>query len=157
MMLAVVKAAPPAPGSRLIPYARARAAVHRLSLRTEQEWREWVSDNKPGITSKFSFLMPDDPDLCYPAFQSWDDWLGVPLPYDEAREVVKTLGISSQMHWWAWTRERDVELQSLRVPSRPHLFYGKAWRGYDHWLSLPEVPLVLPAGFGDNSFGGDDP
>jgi hypothetical protein len=36
---------------RLIPFETARASVQRLSLRSRDEWEDWVRDNKPGITS----------------------------------------------------------------------------------------------------------
>jgi hypothetical protein len=119
--------------------------VQRLSLQSEAEWWEWVQDNKPGITSRFEWLLPDEPQAAYDEWVSWEDWLGRPLGYEEAREVVSGLGVRSQQQWWAFTREQADELIELRVPSRPHLYYANEWRGYDHWLSLPEQPpLVLP-------------
>ena len=106
-----------------------------------------MADNKPGITSKYTWLMPDEPHKVYEEFVSWDDWLGVPLTYDEAREAIASLGIESQQEWWEFSRSSADRLQTLRVPSRPHLFYDK-WLGYDHWLSLEETPLVFnPADF----------
>ena len=88
--------------------------------------------------------MPDEPDKAYEEWESWDDWLGVPLSYDEARDEVAKLGVVSQEAWWAYSREHSDELLSLRVPSRPHLFYASEWQGYDHWLSLGERELKLP-------------
>ena len=32
----------------------------------------------------------------------------------------------------------------MRLPSRPHIYYKAEWRGYDHWLGLPDEPLTLP-------------
>jgi hypothetical protein len=37
---------------RNIPFQTARFSVQRLGLRDEEEWRQWISDQKPGITSK---------------------------------------------------------------------------------------------------------
>lgn len=92
--------------------------------------------------------MPDEPDKEYPEqWVSWDDWLGRPLPYEEACAVVATLGVPSQEVWWVYVRENAAKLQSLRVPARPHLYYRKEWKGYDHWLSLPERPLTLPSDY----------
>eukprot|EP00966_Prymnesium_polylepis_P001311 29960-Prymnesium_polylepis.1 len=72
-------------GRRIIPFATAREAVQRLSLRDEQEWCRWVEDNKPGITSHRRWYLPDHPDEVYiEEWLSWDDWLGVMRPYDEA-------------------------------------------------------------------------
>ena len=132
------------PGARVIPFSIARTAVHRLSLRSEGEWVEWVEDNKLGITSRYEWLMPNEPDLVYAEWKSWDDWLGVPLSYEDARAEVQKLGIESQELWWAFSREEATRLQDLRVPSRPHLYYSTEWQGYDHWLSREEQQLVLP-------------
>ena len=144
------------PGAKLIPYKIARRAAQRLSLDSEQEWNEWVMDNKPGVTSRYEWLMPDEPHLAYPEWKSWDDWLGHPLPFEEARAEVAQLGITGQEHWWAYTREYAELLQDLRVPSRPHLFYKKLWQGYDHWLSLPESELVLPKDWPGADLRGQD-
>ena len=88
---------------RLIPFDTARAAVQNIGLLSRDEWEEWVTDNKPGITSTRAWFMPNQPDEAYAAsgWQGWDDWLGVMLSYDAAREVVATLGIKTQEQWWA--------------------------------------------------------
>jgi hypothetical protein len=134
---------------RYIPFETARFGVQRLGLCDEAEWRQWISDQKPGITSKRWWYMPSHPDRAYPAdWQGWDDWLGVPLSFDEARAVVASLHIQSQEHWWVVAREQATKLQRLRVPARPHLYYAEQWLGYTHWLGLPETPLVLPRDYG---------
>ena len=144
-------------GAKLIPWKTARAAVQRLGFKEQDEWEEWVMDNKPGITSRHHWLMPDEPDVAYVEWAGWDDWLGVPLGYNEAREVVKKLGVKSQEMWWAYSREHADELLSLRVPSRPHLHYKGDWKGYDRWLSLPDTPLTLPSSYWqDGSDGSSD-
>lgn len=98
-----------------------------LSLALMFQWLEWVENNKPGITSKFNWLMPDEPNRAYEEWTSWDDWLGVPLSYEEARQAVAELDVLSQEAWWAYSREHSDELLSLRVPSRPHLYYRDEW------------------------------
>ena len=144
-------------GRRLIPWEIARRSVHRLSLRSETEWWEWVHDNKPGITSNRNWLLPNQPDVAYPEdWLSWDDWLGVPLSYSEACAVVAKLGVTSQEQWWAFARERADVLTDLRVPAQPHLYYASEWRGYDEWLALPVIPLVLPSNFSSPGWGEEE-
>lgn len=140
-------------GRRLIPFLVARETAQRLGMRTQEEWQQWVSDNKPGVTSTYRWYMPDQPDAAYDEFDGWDDWLGVPLSYDEARSKVGELGIPSQEAWWAFSREQHRLLMRLRVPGRPHIYYVKEWNGYDEWLGLPDTPLVLPSGYGRGDFG----
>ena len=131
---------------RLIPFETARTAVQNLGLTSIDEWEEWVVDNKPGITSTRCWLMPNQPDEAYAAsgWQGWDDWLGVMLPYEAARDVVREMGILSQEQWWALVKLEAPKLQRLRVPARPHLKYPREWQGYDTWLGLPETPLTFP-------------
>ena len=84
---------------RLIPFETARAAVQNIGLLTREEWDEWVADNKPGVTSTRAWFMPNRPDEAYAdsGWQGWDDWLGVILPYEAAREVVATT-TTSRLH-----------------------------------------------------------
>ena len=84
---------------RLIPFETARAAVQNIGLLTREEWDEWVADNKPGVTSTRAWFMPNRPDEAYAdsGWQGWDDWLGVILPYEAAREVVATTS-TSRLH-----------------------------------------------------------
>jgi len=139
----------PRPAKRNIPFETARFSVQRIGLQSEDEWWAWCADLKPGITSKRFWHLPSRPDLAYPAeWQGWDDWLGVLLPFAEARAAVSRLGVLSQEHWWAVARERASLLQQLRVPARPHIYYAKEWRGYDDWLGKPETTLVMPRDYG---------
>mmetsp|Transcript_26993 Transcript_26993/g.90354 ORF Transcript_26993/g.90354 Transcript_26993/m.90354 type:complete len:111 (+) Transcript_26993:378-710(+) len=88
--------------------------------------------------------MPSDPETMYAdEWQGWDDWLGRPLPYRDAKTVVSTLGILTQQDWWRAVKERAECLQDLRVPSRPHIYY-KEWAGYDDWLGLEPTMLFAP-------------
>lgn len=140
------------PPKRNIPFETARFSVQRLGLRTEEEWRLWCADQKPGITSKRSWHMPSKPDVAYSEqWQGWDDWLGVPLSFNEACAVVATLNVMSQEQWWAVAREQAALLQTLRVPARPHIYYAAEWQGYDHWLGRPETPLIFPQNYGKDS------
>ena len=102
---------------RLIPFDTARAAVQNIGLLSRDEWEEWVTDNKPGITSTRAWFMPNQPDEAYAArgWQGWDDWLGVILPYEAAREVVATLGIKTQEQWWAVVKLEVSKLVSQQV------------------------------------------
>ena len=82
--------------------------------------------------------MPSRPDEMYAEeWVSWEDFLGVLLPFDEARAVVHTLGISTQ------EAEESVRMAELRVAARPHIVYADQWRGYDDWLGVEERILYF--------------
>lgn len=137
---------------RYLTFEQARQSVQRQGLRTSRDYQDWRRDSRRYFKNA-GLIMPENPDEQYADdWQGWDDWLGIPLPYEEAAAVVGTLGIRSQEHWWSYSREHADELLQLRVPSRPHLFYGsKIWRGYDAWLGLPDTPLVFPSSWGKQS------
>ena len=42
--------------------------------------------------------VPSDPEEMYKDdWTSWEDWLGVPLPFGEARALVRAMGMTSQV------------------------------------------------------------
>lgn len=100
--------------------------------------------------------MPEHPDIEYcDSWVSWDDFLGVPLPFEEAQLVASSLKVSSQEMWWAFSREKATLLLRLRIPSRPHIYYNSQWKGYSHWLGLSDEPLALPR-ISSGQWGYDD-
>lgn len=133
-----------------LPFETARTHVQRQGMKSASEWPlYWVNHKKQWRDTPF--FLPEDPEAEYEdSWTSWDDWLGVPLSYTDARKVVRSLGVAGQEHWWAYAREHDTLLLKLRVPSRPHLYYSDQWNGYDEWLGLESRPLVLPRSFLDN-------
>ena len=127
---------------RYLPFKEARLATQRQGLRSMPEYEEWRSTSRRFFKNA-GFLMPEQPDLHYAEhWEGWDDWLGGPLSYEEAVTVTHSLGIRSQEHWWAFTRDHADEL----------VYYGlKKWRGYDEWLGLETEPLVFPSSWGKSS------
>ena len=89
--------------------------------------------------------MPSRPDKVYAEdWVGWDEFLGVLLPFEEARRAVHMLNIQSQEEWWELVSTRPTFVASLRVPARPHLFFKERWQGYDDWLGLEPTQLFVP-------------
>lgn len=127
---------------RALPFVEARATVRSIGFGSKEEWDEWVSEGKSAPW--LGPYMPSRPELMYEEdWVSWDDWLGTPLPFEDARVAVHNLCIPNQEAWWRFVEERAKLLESLRVPARPHLYYRSEWRGYDDWLGLEETPLTF--------------
>ena len=79
-------------------YDIARQTVQLQGLRSEREWRRWIRNNRKSLCYAFvGHYVPEQPDKEYDEFVSWDDWLGVPLKFEEARRVAATLGVNSQV------------------------------------------------------------
>lgn len=138
---------------RLLPFHVARNAARSLGF-SKADWDDWVGDGK--ASPSLGPYMPSDPKSMYPDdWQGWDDWLGVPRPYDEARGEVHRLGLRTQQAWWEMVENEPELLEELRIPARPHLYYpsrGTKWLGYDDWLGRGEQVLYPPrAGIGGGS------
>ena len=124
-----------------------------MGMSSRAEWDEY---DCPG-----AYRLPKDPDCVWVAeWQGWEDWLGVTLPFGEARAVVRQLGLSSEREYAellaagavlertdpaAWkgghalqVRQAagggvEVEVDTGRLPARPELKYPE-WKGWGDWL-----------------------
>eukprot|EP00966_Prymnesium_polylepis_P099330 2300496-Prymnesium_polylepis.1 len=132
-----------------LPFAEARAMARAMGMSSREEWEEYSC---PG-----AYRLPSDPDKVWAAeFKGWDDWLGVMLPFGEARAVVRSLRLVSQQEYTQFMAEgadleraepgswkgdhalriRRVEsgIDAGRLPARPDLLYREDWAGWPDWL-----------------------
>eukprot|EP00316_Scyphosphaera_apsteinii_P003982 CAMPEP_0119338164 /NCGR_PEP_ID=MMETSP1333-20130426/95506_1 /TAXON_ID=418940 /ORGANISM="Scyphosphaera apsteinii, Strain RCC1455" /LENGTH=113 /DNA_ID=CAMNT_0007349379 /DNA_START=225 /DNA_END=563 /DNA_ORIENTATION=+ len=83
---------------KLLPFEEARRTVQGIGFTSKEEWDEWVSDGKS--VPWLGPYMPSQPDLMYEEeWRGWDDWLGLLLPFEEARCVAQQLNLKSQVEW----------------------------------------------------------
>jgi hypothetical protein len=139
-----------AAAARPLPFQTAREAVQLQGLRTQAEFARWFRNNRKALRQRFIRFykdgpgyIPEQPDQVYAEWLGWDDFLGVLLPYEDAKLVAASLGVASQEEWWRFVRTNDRLLLSLRIPASPHIFYRDQWRGYDDWLGKPTTPLFF--------------
>ncbi len=116
-------------------FAEARAFVHTLGLRNEDEWRAYCqSGQKPdNITSH--------PDRVYKTeWRGLGDWLGTGTlaqqdrayrPFPEARVFVRALGLKNLAEWRDYCRSGR---RPADIPSHPDRVYTAEWRGLGDWL-----------------------
>ncbi|CAJ1462197.1 unnamed protein product [Effrenium voratum] len=128
---------------RVLPFDEARRCVQAIGFASREEWDEWVAEGK-----KSPFLgpyVPSDPEAMYAEeWQGWGDFLGVLLPYQEARLVSRLLGLKSQEQWYAFVQADAVRLRALRLPALPSIVYKEEWQGYEDWLGLGDETLYVP-------------
>ncbi|CAK9090180.1 unnamed protein product [Durusdinium trenchii] len=128
---------------RVLPFDEARRCVQAIGFSCRSEWDEWVADGK-----KSPFLgpyVPSDPEAMYAEeWQGWDDFLGVILPFAQARLVSRLLGLKNQESWYRFVEADPVRLRSLRLPALPAVYYRNDWQGYEDWLDLPNETLYVP-------------
>eukprot|EP00930_Biecheleria_cincta_P078478 TRINITY_DN65965_c0_g1_i1.p1 TRINITY_DN65965_c0_g1~~TRINITY_DN65965_c0_g1_i1.p1 ORF type:complete len:137 (+),score=19.00 TRINITY_DN65965_c0_g1_i1:22-411(+) len=116
---------------------------------------EWDSHEFEG--GRGSYHLPKDPDVVYAEeFVDWEDWLGVMLPFVEARAKTRNLGFKTKQAYveyvlepqrqrnpqeWAFASlvhkmggKRTGTHPSTRLPWQPDLYYKNGWQGWEDWL-----------------------
>jgi hypothetical protein len=113
-------------------FAEARRFARGLGLMTQAEWNQYAK----------SELRPEDIPFCvqrtyrHHGWVDWRDWLGDHRwrPFEEAREFVRSLNLTTQDEWRSWAR-RDSGLRPADIPSNPWQAYAtKGWKGLRDWL-----------------------
>jgi hypothetical protein len=121
-------------------FAKARAFVHTLGLKSPDEWREYCkSGHKPDD-------IPADPRSVYKGrFLGMGDWLGSGYvatsrrkfrPFEEARDFARSLGLRSAKEWHSYSKSGN---RPADIPSNPNSIYKEHWLGYGDWLGTGSV------------------
>lgn len=112
-----------------LPYDEARAVVRSQQFTTISEWNSWGKTDKPTN-------IPSSPRTTYHSqWKGWSDWLGnerVWLEFDEARAVVRTLGLRSYEDWVFFCNA--LQKKPHNIPFEPKKIYEAQWRGWGDWL-----------------------
>ncbi|TYQ26379.1 methyltransferase domain-containing protein [Pseudanabaena sp. UWO311] len=122
-----------------LPFDDARAFVHKLQLKNQKQWREWVKNDK------IPDYIPANPARTYKdkGWNGFGDWLGtgtiapqnrVYLSYEEARDVVHKLQIRSGEEWSNSIKNGQIP---ENIPANPERVYkSKGWSGWGDWLGI---------------------
>jgi Phage-integrase repeat unit len=122
------------------PFQQAREYVQSLKLKNREEWYQYCKSGKK----------PDDisarPDVAHKKeWKGWGDWLGTGniasfkrefLPFLEAREYVRSLGLKNVHEWEAW---RKSGKRPDYITTHPNRTYKKEWKGIGDWLGTGTV------------------
>jgi superfamily II DNA or RNA helicase len=119
------------------PFEEAREYARSLGLKSYTEWRDFSkSEKKPAD-------IPADPYLVYrEKWVSFYDWLGneqpaPPLPFEEAREYVRSFALRDQQEWREFSRSGK---RPEEIPAAPDRVYaGKGWVNWGDWLGTGRV------------------
>jgi len=111
-----------------LPFEEAREFAISLGLKSGKEWIEWWRKNKPKD-------IPAVPHKTYKnkGWISMPDWLGKEkqLPFEEAREFVRGLGLKNNKEWNEWWRKNRPN----NIPSTPKATYkNKGWLSLSDWI-----------------------
>ena len=125
---------------RFLPFEQARAIVRKEGLKSQKQWWEWCRDHRPAN-------IPSRPHVTYKGeWVSWRDWLGYGegepksdefLPFEEAREIVRAVGLGSCSEWKEWSRDH----RPADIPSHPDQTYAdEGWVSMPHWMGYGKEP-----------------
>lgn len=126
-------------------FESAREFARTLELRSLREWKAYVrkgSEQSPELPDD----IPRSPDFIYKGkgWRNWGDFLGIKnrtnakefLSYQEARQFVERLGITSVKQWRVYARSDRPE----KIPSCPNKVYaGHGWKGWPEFLGYKRV------------------
>lgn len=118
---------------KLVPYDAARLTAMRLGLRSKEEWDDIRNFGK----AFHGAHLVSRPDLMYAKeWISWDEFLGVMRPYDEAKYMVQSeLNLCNMEEYTTFLKENVKLAESLRIPAKPEIVYrNKGWTGPDDFF-----------------------
>ena len=108
-----------------LPFEEARAMARAMGLSSLEEWNEYSC---PG-----PYRLPKNPDVIWAdEFESWEDWLGVPLEWEEACRTVRAHGLTSEQAYSEFAASGD-----WRLPAQPQRYY----REFTTWATFLGSPL----------------
>ena len=134
------------------PFEEARAFVHSLKLKNQDEWYKFCRGQLPKMGKKPNDI-PSVPEKTY-ATKGWKnlgDWLGtgaiasreiVYRPFEEARAFVHSLKLKSMDEWHKFCRGQLPEkgLRPVDIPFKPERTYFDAgWMSYGDWLGTGRI------------------
>ena len=136
---------------RLPDFQKARKEVRRLKLKSVREWRLLVKGAISGW-DKLPVFTPKNPDEGYrdKGWTSWGDWLGTQtiapqlreiLPFKEARDFIRSLGLKNQDEWYLYCQGK---LRGLVKPNNipaaaPALYKEHGWISMGDWIGTGYV------------------
>ncbi|MBZ5503822.1 MAG: hypothetical protein LAN59_16565 [Acidobacteriia bacterium] len=126
-------------GQHFLHLAEAREFVRSLGLKSQIEWRAYCASGKRPSN------IPASPHSYYGnEWVGYGDWLGTEklgnrtrqfLPFYEARDLVRSLGLKSHKDWIAYCHSGT---KPTGIPIEPHRVY-KEWVGYGDWLGTGKL------------------
>jgi 5-methylcytosine-specific restriction endonuclease McrA len=119
-----------------LPFEDARAFVRSLGLKSYKEWAIFCK------SGDIPASVPKSPNIIYKTqWQGVGDWLGTGtiapqcrkfLPFEEAREYVRSLGIKGRKEWDIYCKSGE---KPTNIPSDPSCrIYSTQFEGYNDWL-----------------------
>lgn len=114
---------------KLLPYEYARNRVMSWGLRSKEEYQAEIKGP----------YLPRRPEEMYASdWISWEEFLGVMRPYEDAQHIVQNvLRLSSKEEYDIFVQTDKKRAEGLRIPAKPHIVYkNKGWKSFDHFFGI---------------------
>jgi hypothetical protein len=135
-----------------LPFLKARSFVHKLGLKSREEWAAYCKGLVPGLKTKPDDI-PTSPERTY-SNQGWigvGDWLGTGnmanqhktyRSFNEAKRFARSLKLHSGKEWIDYSKGKIKKLPPLPkdIPAYPIQTYKKSgWVSMGDWLGTGTV------------------
>ncbi|KAL7437085.1 hypothetical protein ACHAXH_008789 [Discostella pseudostelligera] len=118
---------------RLYSFQEARRIARGHGFDSYEEFMEYTC---PG-----AYQIPKDANIVWKEeWRGWDDFLGLPLSFPEARSIARSLnGITTEESYLELMKNKSSSISdddtASRLPYRPDLKYKTEWMGWDDFLN----------------------
>jgi len=128
---------------KLYSFKEARRIARGHGFSSQEEFLDY---DCPG-----AYQLPKNPESVWQdEWKGWDDWLGVPLEFEEGREIARKLSVKSKEEYLKIFEEKkitDEDDPASRLPYRPDLHFKNQWQGWEDWLGIeqknPHIYFIL--------------
>lgn len=134
-----------------MPYEEASALVQQLGVKTQKQYKAWRHGELPDLP-KWPQDLPGSPDDSYArrGWVSWGEFFNTGyvwskykkfLPFNEAREYVRGLGLKSIEEWEAYSANRlpgKPKRPASQIPARPDVEYASEWIDWPDFMGYPK-------------------
>ncbi|MCK5536604.1 MAG: hypothetical protein KAI79_07240, partial [Bacteroidales bacterium] len=138
--------------NKYLSYEESKKFMYSLELKTTLEWKKYSKGELEGYTKRPNNI-PTAPDYVYKdkGWIDFSDWLGTGrkrkgnsiednntwLPYEKARDFVRTLKLKSTAEWQQYIKSELTHLpeKPVNVPNSAYFVYkDNGWKGMNDWL-----------------------
>jgi hypothetical protein len=118
----------------LYPFSEARKIARGHGFESMQEFLDYSC---PG-----AYQLPKNPEKVWPEdWRGWENFLGIPLQWEEGRQVARSLKVDSREAYVRLFEEKELDDDDVasRLPYRPDLKYKDQWVSWEDFLQHPSA------------------
>jgi hypothetical protein len=119
------------PKKAIYSFTDARRMARNYQFNTKDEFLDYAC---PG-----AYQLPKNPDQVWPTeWRGWEDWLGVRLDFEIARQIARTLKLNNKTEYMELISSNTIHDNddASRLPYQPDKIYTKEWISWDDWLGI---------------------